>query len=33
MKESFIYDKDKKTFDKIIERMEELTDRIRKINL
>ena len=33
MKESFIYDKDKKTFDKIIERMEELTNRIRKINL
>ena len=33
MKESFIYDKEKKTFDKIIERMEELTNRIRKINL
>lgn len=33
MKESFIYDKDKKSFDKIIERMEELTSRIRKINL
>jgi len=33
MKESFIYDKEKKSFDKIIERMEELTNRIRKINL
>lgn len=33
MQESFIYDRDKKSFDKIIERMEELTERIRRINL
>jgi predicted nucleotidyltransferase component of viral defense system len=33
MQESFIYDKDKKSFDEIMRRMEELTNRIRKINL
>lgn len=33
MKESFIYDDEKKSFDEIIERMEELTSRVRKINL
>lgn len=33
MKESFIYDKDKKEFDEIMERMEELIGRIRTINL
>ncbi|WP_085536388.1 nucleotidyl transferase AbiEii/AbiGii toxin family protein [Massilibacteroides vaginae] len=33
MKESFIYDENKKSFDTIIERMDELISRIRKIDL
>lgn len=33
MRESFIYDKSKKTFDELIDRMIELTNRIRKMNL
>ncbi len=33
MEESFIYDRDKKTYDEIITRMKELTDRIRMIDL
>ena len=33
MQVSFIYDKDKKSFDEIMRRMEELTNRIRNINL
>ncbi len=33
MRESFIYDETKKTFDELIDRMFELTDRVRKINL
>jgi hypothetical protein len=33
LRESFIYDKSKKTFDELISRIFELTDRIRKINI
>lgn len=33
LRESFIYDKTKKSFEEIIERMSELTNRIRKIGL
>jgi hypothetical protein len=33
LKQSFIYEDDKKTFEEIIERLRELTGRIRKINL
>ena len=33
LRESFIYDKSKKTFDELTARMQELTKRIRKINL
>jgi len=33
LRESFIYDKSKKTFDELIARMLELTNRMRKINL
>lgn len=33
LQESFIYDKSKKTFDELIDRITELTNRIRKMNL
>lgn len=33
LRESFIYDKSKKSFDELITRISELTDRIRKINI
>lgn len=33
LRESFIYDKSKKTFDELIARISELTDKIRKINI
>jgi hypothetical protein len=33
LRESFIYDKSKKTFDELISGILELTDRIRKINI
>ena len=33
LRESFIYDKSKKTFDELITRMLELTNRIRKVNI
>lgn len=33
IRESFIYDKSKKTFDELITRMLELTNRIRKVNI
>lgn len=33
LRESFIYDKEKKTFEELITRISELTDRIRKINI